>query len=65
MSGFLTFVKGNGNDWFLSGMTFRANLATSYAAGLVPLGAALTQIKIRSEDGANTFDNGTAYIAYR
>jgi hypothetical protein len=64
--GFISFVKGDGNDWFVSGMIRRNSNAISFLSGSVSLGGVLTRIKVKSQNGTDTFDSsGQAYIAYR
>ena len=65
MSGFLTFLKGDSNKWFLSATVARGGAKMTIASGEVDLGAALTQLRVKAA-GANTFDgSSSAYIAYR
>ena len=65
MSGFLSFTKGDSNKWFLSATVARGGAKMTISAGEVDLGAALTQLRVKTA-GANTFDgSSSAYIAYR
>lgn len=61
-SGIVTLVNQSGNLWLFS---FAGILAAgagrfrSYSAGFIDLGAALTQLRLTTDGGAPTFDNGS------
>jgi len=65
-SGSITFVNVSGNTWVASGVFAAAagNLGTFPVAGTITLTTALTQVRITTSNGTDTFDAGTINILY-
>lgn len=65
-SGSITFVNVSGNTWLASGVFAAAagNLGTFPVAGTITLTTALTQVRITTSNGTDTFDAGTINILY-
>jgi len=64
VSGIVTVVKNSGNVWALS-HTAASTLGASLLGGAsVDLGGVLTQIRITTVNGTDTFDAGTINIMY-
>lgn len=65
-SGSITFVNVSGNTWVASGVFAAAagNLGTFPVAGTITLATALTQVRITTSNGTDTFDAGTINILY-
>lgn len=67
-SGIMTLVNQSDNWWLCS---FTGMLASgtgryrSYSAGLINLGAALTQLRLTTDTGIPTFDNGSININWK
>jgi len=64
--GIFTFICiDTSNNWVLSGSQSQGNsAASSLINGTVPLGGTLTQIRITTVNGSDTFDAGTINIMY-
>jgi hypothetical protein len=63
--GYIDFMRGNGpNSWFCSYTISTGDAHVSMGGGRIDLGDVLTQLRVKSAS-ANTFDSGTAYIAWR
>jgi len=64
--GIFTFICiDTSNNWVLSGSQSQGNAAsTSVINGTLPLGGTLTQIRITTVNGSDTFDAGSVNIMY-
>jgi hypothetical protein len=65
--GIFTFISiDTNNNWVLSGSQSQGNsTVSSLINGTVPLGGTLTQIRITTANGSDTFDAGTINIIYQ
>ncbi len=64
-NGSFTISNLSGNDWTGTGGMALSNSASSgFTTGIVPLGAALTLVRITTVSGSDTFDAGTINIMY-
>lgn len=65
--GSIVFSSISGNNWIASGLVFSAGSSagvTSMLAGSVSLSSVLTQVRITTVNGTDTFDAGTINISY-
>jgi hypothetical protein len=63
--GSITFSNHSGNSWAWQGVLANSNTARGITtAGSVPLGAALTAVRITTVGGVDTFDAGSINILY-
>jgi hypothetical protein len=60
----LSIVNISGNSWVFSGLTVNTDSGTSIAAGNITLGGTLTQVRVTTLNGTDTFDAGTINILY-
>jgi hypothetical protein len=64
-SGTATLVKIDGNAWVFSSLIIRDGTASSnFGAGSKTLSDTLTQVRITTVNGTDTFDAGTINILY-
>jgi len=63
-TGGITFTNITGNVWVASGVFSLATAATFTVAGSLSLTTALTQVRITTSNGTDTFDAGTINILY-
>ncbi|MGA0447736.1 MAG: hypothetical protein ACO3M2_13120, partial [Pseudohongiellaceae bacterium] len=64
LQGRYTFVNITGNTWVADGLFTGNTAAAIFAAGRRTLSGALTQLRITSTGGTNTFDAGNINILY-
>lgn len=65
MQGQIIITNHNGNVWVMSGITHHSETTTfCFSAGSVSLSGALTQLRLTTVGGTNTFDNGAVNIIY-
>ncbi len=63
--GGLTLIKGNGNAWTAFGVFGLSSSATTLTvAGSKTLSDTLTQIRVTTQGGTDTFDAGTITVTY-
>jgi hypothetical protein len=64
ISGFLQFCNVSGNIWVMSGNLTTTQNATFMNAGRISLAAVLTQLRLTTVNGTDTFDAGSVNILY-
>lgn len=64
ISGALTFTLLTSNTWVLSGVLNTTQNATWMNAGIIALASALTQLRLTTVNGTDTFDAGSVNIMY-
>ena len=64
ISGALTFTLVTGNTWVQSGVLNTTQNATFMNAGIVSLASTLTQLRLTTVNGTDTFDAGSINILY-
>jgi hypothetical protein len=64
ISGALVFTLISGNTWVLSGVLNTTQNATFMNAGGISLASTLTQLRLTTVNGTDTFDAGTVNIMY-